>query len=118
MHRCPYRHIQQEQYGDGQVRGQECIGHNKKPGDAQDKAQCLMLRHSQGDEFMVDMILVGEEQRLMVAQAVKHYPNYVQHRHQQERESRHDGTGKEFFLGGIGHTEMDGHYSQQQTDSQ
>ena len=68
----------------------------------------------QGDEFMVDMIFVGEKRRLMVAQAVKHYPNHVQHWHQQERESRHDSTGKEFFLDGIQYTQMNGHYSQQQ----
>ena len=59
-----------------------------------------MLRHTQGNEFMVDMIFVGEERRLMIAQAVKHYPNHVQHRHQQERESRHDSTGKEASLTG------------------
>ena len=113
MHYCPYCHIQQEQHGDGQIKDQKCVGYNKKPGDAQDEAQRLMLRHSQGDEFMVDMIFVGEERRLMVAQAVKHYPNYVQHRYQQEGESCHDGTGKECFFDGIGHTEMNGHYGQQ-----
>ena len=94
------------------------IQHGKNDGDAHDARQRMALRHPQGNEFMMDMVLVGSKRRFPVAQAMKHHPHHVQHRHHQERKSDHDTAGKKAVFDGIGFAEGYRHCSQHHADGE
>ena len=118
MQHRPYRHVQQEKKGGGQIMDKGYVHHHKGESDADDADHGLPLGHSQSDELVVDMVLVRQEKGLAAAPTVQDYPYHIQHGYDQERERDHDGTGKDAFLHRVGHAQTDGHHREQHPDGE
>lgn len=94
MHDCPYDYIADQEDVDIYVGGQQYIACPEEQGDSQYDYHAALMRETQANEFVMDMVHIGFENMLAFACAVQHHPYHIEHGHYQQRESDDDRVGK------------------------